>query len=121
MKLVKISKLENKEEILKWLTKSLLESETTHSPLREASYRPDETFYVLKVDDVFVPAYIKRIGTEVEVLWVHPEHRRKGYASFMVKTLGIRYAFIAATSFPFWRAAGFTKIGGENSQIMKLL
>jgi len=96
------------------LTKSILETEKG-SPLVEPINLPNGNFYVLIADNKVIPAYILNRKDEALVLWVHKDFRGKGYAKFMVKTLGIRFAVSVPESIPFWEKLGFQRKSNSNS------
>jgi len=114
MKLVKIKNLPNKIEIIKWLTELILESESSYCPLIEQNNLPNENFYVIVNTDI-IPAYISTKNNEALVLWVHKDFRNKGYAKFMINTLGIKYTIAAPSSIPFWQKLGFKRKNNSSS------
>ena len=115
LKLVKIRKLKYREDIIEWLIKLLLESESCYSPLIEKINHPNDNFFILTHNDIIIPAYIEIKGDEALVLWVHQSYRNKGYAKFMITTLGIKYAIAAPSSIPFWKKLGFQQMSTVNS------
>lgn len=114
MNLVKIKTFSNKDEVVKWLTNLLLDSESPFSPLVQEVNRPNENFYVL-IDEngAIIPSYILNKGDEALVLWVYKDFRKKGYASFMVSELNIKFAVAAPDSVSFWEKMGFKRMNGK--------
>jgi hypothetical protein len=110
MKLVKIKNLPNNQEIIKWLIDLLMDSESSYSPLINKTCYPTIEYYLIKDNDIIIPAYILYENKEALVLWVHKDYRKNGYAKFMVKSLGIKYAVAAPTSIPFWKKLGFKQM-----------
>ena len=110
LKLTKIKNLSNSRDIIIWLTELLIESESSNSPLVQKINYPNKEFYILIDKDVIIPAYIQIKGDETLVLWIHKDYRKKGYAKFMIATLGIKYAIAAPSSIPFWEKIGFRRI-----------
>ena len=122
MKLVKIKSLPDADEVISWLVDLVKNDEmnTGSWPLALPSYTPDGNFYVVEDQDsqddrIVMPAYIMAIGDEALVLWVDKSCRRKGYAKFMVNSLGIRYCVAIESSVPFWKSLGFKQLNGHSN------
>ncbi len=114
-KLIKIKNLPNSQDILIGLIELLLASEPSHSPLVEKINHPNGDFYVIIDRGIIIPGYIEVKGDEALVLWIHPDYRNKGYAKFMINTLGIKYAVAAPSSIPFWEKLGFRRVNKFSS------
>ena len=117
MKVVKIKNLRNKQEKLEWLSLLLLSSEDKNSSILKVY--PNEEFYVLTINDDVLPAYVHIKENEAIVLWVHKDYRSKGYASFMIQSLGIKYTIADPGSVAFWQKIGFQQLSSQKNGIMR--
>ena len=117
MRMRKLRNVHDRETIIDWLIKSLQADEmnTGTWPMLSITNRPDyplnlDTLYILEDRGVLQPAYVIVNQDEAVILWVDASRRKKGYAKFMVDTMGIKYCGAMESSVKFWLAVGFEQL-----------
>lgn len=75
--------------------------------------------YTIKENDTIIPAFINIKNDTATLLWVAKEFRKKGYGTFLVNCLNIKYTQAHPTSIPFWKSLGFSIINSKGVICMK--
>lgn len=104
MKVCKIKKLKNRDEILRNINLKIDINDWK---------RPEEDSFIIIENGIIIPAYMTIKDDCVETLWVDKEYRRKGYGNFLVKSVSAKYAIVLESSVSFWESLGFRRIGGN--------